>query len=159
MQILELGTIITDKVTSLKGMLTILAVDMDKNIMYLFQPAGLDKKTQEPLDAFWVTELRIVGSKKISVELPLEVLNTQVEDKATGYNGTAIQIFYYLNGCVHFEVKPKGVIKESGASIKAREFDIRRLKGKMIKELTKKEMVESKKDKPSPEFRPSLSQR
>ena len=159
MQVLKLGTIVTDKVTDLDGMLTIMSYDMDKNINYLFQPAGLNPKTHEPLDTFWVTEKRIINAIKSTVELPFEILDTQVTDKATGYKGTVISLYYYINGCVHVEVKPKGVIEETGESIKAREFDIRRLKGDAIKELDEEELEVSKKKAPSPEARPSMDRR
>lgn len=156
-KILNLGKIITDRVVGLKGMLTVLSIDMNQNIHYLFQPAGLNPKTQEPLDVYWITEKRVVGATMETVALPLNILDTEVEDKATGFKGTAITLYYYLNGCVHIDVKPKGIIKSTGESIKVREFDIRRLKGKMIKELSEKELKSSKKENPSPERRPDLS--
>lgn len=144
MNILKLGTIITDKVTDMKGMLTIMALDMGNNKNYLFQPAGLNPETKQPLDSYWTTEARILNGEKISIDLPMEILDTQVEDKATGFKGTAICLFYYLNGCVHVEVKPKGIIEKSGESIKAKEFDMRRLKGDAIKELNEEELEKAK---------------
>lgn len=156
---LKLGTIITDRVVGLKGMLTILSIDMDKNIHYLFQPGGLNPKTKEPLDSYWITEKRVIGSVKEVILLPLNILDTLVEDKATGFKGTATTLYYYMNGCIHIDVKPKGIIKETGESVKVREFDIRRLKGKMINELSEKELQASKLKNPSPEFRPDLSVR
>lgn len=159
METLQLGTIINDKVTGLKGMLTILSIDMNKNIHYLFQPAGLNPETKHPLNTFWITEQRVVGGKKEKVDLPLNVLGTQVEDKATGFKGSAITLYYYLNGCIHFSVKPKGTVKKTGESIDATDFDIRRLKGDAIKELSKKELEVSKKKTPSPEHRPSFDQK
>ena len=153
---IKLGTIITDKVTEVKGMLTMYNVDINHNEHYLFQPSALNPETKEPIDTFWLTEKRIVGGETISVSLPLEILDTQVEDKATGFNGTAISLNYHLNGCVHVDVKPKGIIEKTGATIKVREFDVRRLKGLAIKELSDIELEKSKVENPSPEFHPQL---
>jgi len=151
---LKLGTLVKDKVSELSGMLTILAVDVDNNLHYLFQPSLLNPKTKQPVDQFWITQSRVEGGEEMTVELPKEILNTYCEDIATGFNGTAIQIFYYLNGCIHVDVKPKGVIEETGESIKAKEFDIRRLKGPMIKQLSADELEKSKVTAPSPDFLP-----
>lgn len=150
---------ITDQVTDLNGMLTILSIDSANNIHYLFQPAGLSPKTKEPLNTFWITKQRVFGAEIKEVDLPVEVLATEVEDKASGFKGTAISLYYHLNGCIHFEVKPKGVIEETGESIKSREFDMRRLKGIAIKELTEEEHEASKNSSPSPEFCPPLDVR
>jgi len=156
MNILKLGTIVTDTVTEQKGMLTIFCYDMNMNTHYLFQPAGLNPKTKQPLDTIWINKARIEGAEQIEVELPNNVMGTFVEDKATGFNGKVVQLFYYLNGCIHLDVKPKGVIDETGETIAPKEFDIRRLKGDAIKNLTEEELNESKKTKPSPESRPAM---
>jgi hypothetical protein len=158
MKALKLGQIIKDEITGIKGMLTILVVDIDKNVHYFFQPSQLNPETEEPVDRYWVTESRFKNPEFVEYDLPLQVLNTQVEDLATGYKGTAITLYHYLNGCDHFEVKSKGTLKKTGASVKAQEFDIRRLKGDAIPKLTEKELTESQKSKPSPESHTVLFQ-
>lgn len=153
---LKLGTIVTDNVTETDGMLVIYSIDMDKNQHYLFQPTALDPETRQPLDTFWITERRIVGGEKTHTKLPLNILGSEVQDKATGFIGTAITMFYHINGCLHLEVKPKGVIEKTGQTIKAHEFDIRRMRGKEIKELNDQELEVSIVDNPSPQSHPKL---
>lgn len=158
-EMLELGTIVKDSVSDIDGMLTIFLVDMSGNRNYLFQPAAINPETLLPVRPFWVDPARVAGANPITVELPLEVVGTEVEDKATGFKGTAIALAYHINGCAHFAVKAKGIAPKTGQTVDAVEFDIRRLKGPAIKELTKEELDQSKKDKPSPENKPELTQR
>ena len=154
--IIELGTIIKDVPSDISGMLIILMIDDSNNEHYLFQPSMLNPETKQPVESFWVGKSRIQNGNTIQVDIPLEILGTLVEDKATGFSGTATAIEYHLNGCTHFSVKPKGVIKSTGEAIKSREFDIRRLKGKAITQLTKEQLEKSKIDTPSPEYKPNL---
>jgi hypothetical protein len=155
----KLGTIIIDKVTGSKGMLTIYALEMSGNQNYLFQPKALNPTTKEPVDTFWITEDRIVGGEEVYPVLPINVLGTEVEDTATGFKGISISLYYHINGCVHVEVKAKGTIPKTGETIKSQNVDIRRLKGKAIKKMTEPQMEKSKIEKPSPEFTPSLFKR
>lgn len=152
--ILKLGQMVTDNVTGIKGMLTMYSEDMDNNVLYLFQPSKLNPETKEPVDRYWLSKSR-VDAEDYKVELPLHILGTVVEDKATGFKGVAISIYYHISGCVHIEVKPKGLLENTGQSIKALEFDLRRLKGEAIVELSEAELEESKVKKPSPESYPS----
>jgi len=155
LQILGLGQMVTDTASNIKGMLVIFQMDMSNNQNYLFQPSALSPETRMPVKSFWIDKNRILGGNEEEVELPLEVLGTHVEDKATGFNGTAVAFSYHLNGCTHFGVKAKGVIEKTGESIGLIDFDIRRLKGDAIKELSKEEFENSKKQTPSPvETRP-----
>lgn len=156
---LKLGTFITDNATEIKGMLTMYSIDESGNQHYLFQPKGLNPETHHPVDTYWIGEKRVDGAVIISIELPLYILGTHVEDKATGFNGKAICINYHLNGCIHIEVKPKGIIEKNGEVVKAAQFDIRRLKGDAIKELSEEELEKSKRETPSPEYSPSLFNR
>lgn len=148
-QILKLGTIVTDNITDMKGMLTIYETDMVGNEMYLFQPQALNPDTGQPVNVFIINSARIVGGELIDVELPIEVLGTEVEDLATKFKGVAVEMNYHINGCVHFNVKAKGRTKK-GSSIDAVNFDVRRLKGSAIKTLSAKALEQSKKNTPSP---------
>lgn len=123
----KLGSMIVDTTTEIEGMLTVLALDMGGNRHYLFQPALLSTKTKKPVDTYWIVESRIDKLVTEVLYLPMDVLGTVVTDKATNFTGTAVQLYYHLNGCIHFEVKPKGIL-EDGESIKSHEFDWRRLK-------------------------------
>lgn len=149
----KLGTIVTDGVTGLKGMLTHLQTEMNGDEFYAFQPKGLDKKTLLPLDSIWLVENRIEGGQ--DVEMPIhiveqidDILGTEVEDKASGFGGTAICSTYHLNGCLHFDIQPKGTNPETGKIIDRVNFDVRRLRGPLIKQEENEE--ESKKTNPSP---------
>jgi hypothetical protein len=150
-KILKLGTIVTDSATGVDGMLTIVAFDMDGGNLYMFQPRGLNPKTGAPVDRLILSKARVIGGEEIDVELPLEILGNEAEDLATGFKGTVVQVDYHINGCIHVDIKPKGIIAETGATIDSQSFDLRRLKGTKIKELSAKELEESKITTPSPE--------
>lgn len=146
----KLGENVTDTASGTKGMLTHVIVEPGMLKHYLFQPCGLSPKTKQPLETLWIDESRIFGGKWVTEDLPIEVLGTQVEDKASGFKGTATSMEYHLNGCIHFAVKPKGIIEETGDTIKTNNFDLRRLKGSAIKEMSEEEVKASEKEKPSP---------
>lgn len=150
MKIFKLGTIITDKVTETEGMLTYLTVDLDNRVCYIYQPRGLNPETKQPVERIFIETSRISNAKTEEIDLPLHILGTQAEDIATGFVGTVTSIIYHINGCIHVELKPKGILKNTGATITACEFDIRRVKGKAITPLNSKQLKESIKDKPSP---------
>jgi len=154
---IKLGTFITDKASDIRGMLTVYKIDMSSNEHYLFQPAGLNPKTKQPLDSFWINEKRIIGGEEMKLDLPIHVLGTHVEDEPTTFNGMAIGLYYHLNGCIHFEVKPAGTLEKTGETIAAKEFDIRRLKGIAIKPMDEKQLSKSKEDAPSPESYPAIN--
>ena len=150
--IVKLGTIVFDTVSKVEGMLTMACIDMDDNENYLFQPSSLNPETRQPSDKLWLTKSRLTGTSIDVVDLPLHVLGTECRDKATGFHGKAISLNYHINGCVHLDIKPEGLIEKTGCTIPAHEFDIRRLEGEFIKELSPKELKESKEKRPSPEF-------
>src|SRR5438132_538386 len=65
--------------------------------------------------------------------LALDVLGTEVEDEASGFKGKAVASVLHINGCLHIDVQPSGILEETGTRIEPQNFDIRRLKGKAIK--------------------------
>jgi len=147
---IELGSIVTDTATGLSGMVTHLQIEMSGAQWLLFQPRGLNPKSLQPVDSIWLIEQRLTGGKRIAMpDLPTHVLGTQVEDEASGFAGMAVALQLHINGCVHVDVQPKGV-QDTGAPIKACNFDIRRLKGKAIKPLTKAQLKTSTRAHPSP---------
>lgn len=151
---LKLGTIVTDTVSQMKGMLTHYIIDTSLNENYIFQPKGLNPKDGQPVKSTWLDEKRIKdGVKDANVALPFNILGTQATDKASGYEGTIIQLTLHINGCVHATLKAKGKTEE-GNSIDSVEIDIRRLKGPQIPKLTKSALEKSKVNKPSPAFKP-----
>jgi hypothetical protein len=141
-------------------MTTHLSIEMNGNRYYNFQPRGLDTKTKQPLSTMWVVEERLKNGNQVPDEKwPLEVLGTEVEDKASGFKGMAVSMCVHINGCVHFNVQPQG-LQESGSPVETANFDYRRLKGVAIKEMNSNELKLSKKTKPSPEnvrpYKPSF---
>ena len=132
-------------------MVTLMQVDMGGQHYYSFQPRQLNPETGDPVDSFWVVSDRLSGGDQIAVvDMPTEVLGTEVEDTATGFKGTATAVTLHISGCVHVEIQPKGVQKKNGERIKSQGFDIRRCKGKAVKPLTEQELEQSQRAKPSP---------
>lgn len=56
----KLGTPVKDNVTGLKGMLIHMMIEGD-NVAYTFQPRGINPKTQQPVDEFWIDADRVNG--------------------------------------------------------------------------------------------------
>lgn len=150
MKILKLGQIVTDGVTQTQGMLTHLCVNMEKHCSYIFQPKGLNPETLQPVEIILIEASRVVGGEEIDVDLPVEVLGSEAEDLASGFKGTIIELIYHINGCIHVDIKPVGILPKTGATIASANFDIRRLKGPKIKPLTDKKLKKSIIKKPSP---------
>lgn len=156
MKILELNTKVIDKITETEGMLVIAVLDMDRTVRYVFQPRGLNPETHQPVTRIVLEKVRVQGASEIEVNLPVEVLGTEVEDRATGFKGIAVQLSYYVNGCVHFDVKPKGILTKTGDTIESYEFDYRRLMGPAIKVMSKEELKKDQEKAPSPERKFSI---
>ncbi len=150
LKILKLGLMVEESASGIKGMLTHFQIDMSGNKNYQFQPSYLSPETHEPVEPIWVDPKRILGGTEVEVELPIEVLGTHVEDKATTFAGTAVALVHHINGCNHFAVKPRGIVEKTGNSIRVRDFDIRRLKGEKIPVLSDEEIQKSQKEAPSP---------
>lgn len=147
----QLGIMCTDTVTGLKGMLTHFHVELNGARFYNFQPHGLNPKTGQPQEMLWIVEGRVSGGQDVDEpDLPVNVLGTQVQDKASGFSGTATALTLHINGCVHIIVQPKGRLAETGDTIKQHEFDIRRLVGDAIKALTEDEYQKDIVKRPSP---------
>lgn len=148
---LRLGSTNTDLPTGLTGMLTHWRLDMDKSIRYLLQPKGLNPKTQTPLPAMGCEEVRLQDkSDREDIDVPFEILGTQVTDDASGYSGTAIAFMRHINGCFHVVIQAPGTSQKTGGKIDAHEFDLRRCSGPAIKRLSPAELKTSIQERPSP---------
>lgn len=151
---IKLGSSATEISTGLEGMITRYFVGLNDHKNYLFQPRGLSRESLTPLDAFWTNEKLIQGAENVpDVELPLQVLGTEVEDMASGFKGIALGLQLHISGCVHVEVQAKGVNDRTGEKIACQNFDIRRLKGAAIPPMTEIERAASQAAKPSPDDR------
>lgn len=152
--IFKLGSVVRDKATGATGTLTHVCIGLDYRVQYAFQPKGLNPETGQPIRGIWITSSRIVSISKppeaSKVPLPVHVLGTKVEDKASGFNGMAISLTLHTNGCVHVEVQPSGYNRSTNATIDPCEFDIRRLTGPAIKKMSDEELEEDQKARPSP---------
>lgn len=147
-KIFKLGQIATDTATKVKGTLTMALIDMNRSVMYSVQPKKLTDDGI-PVKAIWLAAARLEGGELIEVDLPLDVLGTEVEDTATGFKGTAINLFLHHSGCVHVDVQPKGEAKD-GNPVESRDFYIWRLKGKAIPKQSEKQLEKQQLEKPSP---------
>jgi hypothetical protein len=150
-RIIKLGSLVNDTVTGLTGMVTHLQVEMNGNRYMLFQPRGLNPETGQPVKVIWGVESRFVGGEMVDEpELPFDVLGTEVQDLASGFEGTATGLCLHITGCVHITVQPKGVLAATGGPVDSVEFDIRRLVGPAIKKLSEKQRDADQRRKPSP---------
>lgn len=150
MKILKLGILVKDDVSGTIGILTHFCLDMDLNPTYVYQPRGLNPKTKQPVDVIWISESRVSEGMEIEVDLPTHIIGTHAEDIATGFNGTIIAMTYHINGCIHVDIKPQGILEETGNTIDTCNFDIRRIIGEAIKPLDENKLQKSLTDTPSP---------
>lgn len=156
MKLFKLGTMVKDIASGTTGMLTHCLINLDKQCAYIFQPKGLNPENMKPVNVIVIEASRISGAIIEDVDIPLELLGIHnVEDIASGFKGMIISLTIHLNGCVHAEIKPKGIIKHTGATIEPVDFDIRRLKIPGVKKLTEAELKKSTKSTPSPILKPS----
>jgi len=153
-ELLKLGTMVTDKDTELTGMLTHYQSDGESLFYYLFQPKGLNKETGEPIKSMWVREGQIMGAKEVMVDLPLEMIGTACTDKASGFKGVVKWVDLHINGCIHASLLSKATTK-TGELVPQQDFDIRRLKGSKVPKFTEPDLAKSIKDRPSPAGMPS----
>jgi len=149
-QLLKLGTRISDSATKLKGMLTHVAIGIDQHVYYLFQPEGLNPEDGQPSRRIWIVHQRVIDGERHEVDIPFEVLGTEVRDAATGFAGMAIELQMHVSGCLHVLIQPAGVVKKTNAIIESADFDIRRCEGKAIKRLTDEERERDQRAHPSP---------
>jgi len=154
MKAFTLGDMVRDTVSDTEGMLTHLIIDMDKSERYIFQPKGLNPKTMQPVERISIDKARVIGGTINEIDVPIHLLGTEAEDIATEFKGTVIGIIVHINGCIHVDIKPKGTLKDTGDTIAAHEFDIRRIKIDGKPYMTKFELKKSIKEAPSPGLYP-----
>lgn len=148
---LKLGTKVQDKSTNQEGMLTLMQLETNGNIYYYFQPRGTSPKTGEPLEGRWIVDNSIDNGVDVEPPyLPKEVLGTWATDNASGYAGNITSIRLHINGCVHVSLQSTVILDETGTVPLSVDFDIRRLSGVKIDNLSEEELEESKMTRPSP---------
>lgn len=152
--VIKLGTVCTDEATKLTGTLTHWLIGMSGSIDYLFQPNGLNPETCQPVKKIILSPKRLIlpPNAMKEIEIPFEILGTQVEDQASGFKGMAIALIMHINGCFHVEIQPPGVTPKDQTPIKTAEFDLRGCTGIEIPVLTEAEQEKSQREKPSPDM-------
>jgi hypothetical protein len=158
-QVLTLGTECRDKATEITGTVTHWVMNMGGRVEYLFQPRGLDEEGA-PLKKLYLCRERLEVSEGNfeMVEVPFEILGSQVTDKASGFTGMATQFIRHINGCFHVEIQPKGMLPKKGTVTQSRDFDLRACVGEKIAVLTDEERSASHRERPSPSERPQPRQ-
>lgn len=153
--VLRLGTECRDKATGLTGTLTHWLMNMDGRIEYLFQPKGLTEECQ-PLKKLYLcgARLDVREADYEEIDVPFEILGTEVADKASGFTGMAVQFVRHINGCFHVEIQPSGVVPIKGTPIASNDFDLRECVGEKIPVMTEADRSESTARYPSPSSRP-----
>jgi hypothetical protein len=148
---LKLGTKVKDKSTNQEGMLTLMQVEENGNIYYYFQPRGVSPKHGEPLEGRWIVDTSVkYGVEVTPPYLPLDILGSYAKDNASGYEGNITSLRLHINGCVHVSLQSTQILKETGTVPLSVDFDIRRLSGEKIDNMTDEELEESKINTPSP---------
>jgi hypothetical protein len=126
-------------------------MNMGASVDYLFQPKGLDEECAPLAKLYLCAErLEVSDSDYETIQVPFEILGSQVTDKPSGFTGMAIYFLRHPNGCFHVGIQPKGMIPKKRKPIKEREFDLRSCVGKMIPVLTPEQKKESQQREPSP---------
>ncbi len=150
-RVVKLGIPCRDKATGLQGMLTHWLCNMGKVVTYLFQPKGLNADGG-PVDkiAMELERLEVTGAMFEEVEIPFEILGTEIYDKASGFKGMAVAFVRHINGCFHVQIQPSGVLKKTNSPIPKEDFDLRQCAGKKITQLSKAELAKSQRENPSP---------
>lgn len=150
-RVLRMGTSALDRATGLVGQITHWMMGMSENITYFLQPNGLDSEGQPVARLYMPVERLEVGEDDFeNIEIPSNILGTNVKDDASGFSGMAIHLIRHRNGCFHVNIQPKGVVEKTGKPIEAHEFDIRGCSGEQIPVLTPPEKAQSEQRQPSP---------
>ena len=148
---LKLGTTVKDKSTNQEGMLTLMQVEQNDSRYYYFQPRGVSPKNGEPVEGRWIVDTSVEGGIEVTPPyLPLDILGSYAKDNASGYEGNVISLRLHINGCVHVSLQSTQILKETGTVPLSVDFDIRRLSGEKIDNMTEEELEESKIKNPSP---------
>lgn len=151
-RVLKLGTVCHDKATKLLGTVTHWIYNMGGHVSYFFQPRGIDDQGQ-PVDKIMLEEARLEISGESDfeeVEVPSEVLGSQITDKASGFTGMAVAFVRHINGCFHVFIQPSGVTGKTNSPIRKHDFDLRSCEGEMIKQMHEAELAKSRQSHPSP---------
>lgn len=145
---LKVRTLCKDTATGAKGMITHVVILLDHSIHYVFGPAGLNEDGV-PLDMKLLTAAQLSSKDYDDIEVPVEILGSTLTDDASGYTGTAIELWMHPNGCFHVMIQSKGRAKD-GEMVKPKDFDIRQCSGAKLTKVSEAVKERSRKVSPSP---------
>lgn len=149
-ELFELNQECKDKDTGNKITLTHAIIGEQGVVYYRAQPKGEDPKAKGPVDSYILFPDRIKDAKsKDHINLPVEILHTEVQDVASGVKGMATQFVLHMGNCLHVVMIPKGKT-DTGATPTGFEVDIRRVKSPLLKPMTREEVRSSQAKTPSP---------
>ena len=149
--VLKLGTFNTDTATGLKGMITHWQYGLDGFVRYLLQPKALNPETGLPVDKINLEKERFKDQSQIeNIEVPVEILGSQVTDNASGLTGTAIAFVRHNTGCFHVVIQPAGVIKKTNQCIDRTDVALTQCSGPKIKVMTAAQTKTEETKRPSP---------
>lgn len=146
--IVKIRTICKDRASGVKGMVTHLVIGMDRTVRYIFSPEGLTEDGV-PLKPKYLESQRLETKEFGNLEVPMEILGSQVTDDASGFSGMAVELWMHPNGCFHIMIQPSGTAKD-GQLVTSHDFDIRQCSGKMIPKIAEPVKEVSRKERPSP---------
>jgi hypothetical protein len=151
-KVLKLGTTCTDQATELKGTVTHWFIDMGQRIDYVFQPEGTNPDDGQPLPKIILEleRLSVTEDDFEEVEVPMEILGTQIMDKPSGFSGMAVGFTRHTHGCFHVSIQPPGRLPKTNGPVKKTDFDLRSCIGAAIKPMTSAELDRDHEARPSP---------
>ena len=150
-RVIKLGTKCRDTATELSGTLTHWVINQAGHVMYFFQPRGLDDAGQPVKKIFLPADrLKTKEGDFETVDVPTEILGSDVEDSASGFKGKAVELIMHINGCFHIGIQPTGKSQKTNEAIDRYDFDLRQCIGEKIPRLTSEEKKKSTVQNPSP---------
>lgn len=147
--IIKPGTVTTDMATGLLGMVIIARFFGADNVLYIFQPQGINTKTGRPVMSYLIEKARLQDAPECEIDIPLDIIGTHVTDTGTGLEGIAIGFSVHQSGCVHVDIQPSGRL-DSNEPKPVTNVDILRLEGENIPKQTEEEKEEQRQKSPSP---------
>jgi len=151
-RVIKMRTECVDSATGLTGTVTHWLINMEEKIDYLWRPKGLDGEGQ-PLNAIaaCAKRLKVADNDFEEVDIPFEILGTEVTDTISEFTGIAIGFLRHVNGCLHVYIQPQGELPGKKGPIERADFDLRGCTGPMITQLSEPELKESEQKNPSPD--------
>lgn len=143
------GTKTTDAATGLEGMITHIVIDMSHTPKYAFQPYGVEPEHGKPHDSHWSAAARFPDCTTQELDLPLDLLGKTATDDASGITGTVVSLVVHTMGCCHLVLQRPG-FDGKGKPFELHDQNMYLCSGEGVPKLTKEEVTEEIKKKPSP---------